>query len=408
MTIDISKFYLIEKQHLVHLLFNVSMFLAMLTSLRAWFLWPIVSYFSIISSLLLICSWLISNTMDKNNFSRSGFIIPITAYILLGLYQSLIASGSILSYIQTFLCAFIFLMLFKSSSQMLQQMARFIAQVMGIILIPSIFFFLLYLIGIPLPNSNLKFQDAFYTFSNYYFFLIEDGQINAIIPRFQSIFPEPAYVGRTAALILQTQRGQWKKWYNITLLIALLLSFSLAGYVYLTVIIFLNLWVSRKKFFLKIVATTIFISIIIGGAFVYNQGDNLIHNLILLRLEVNDGELAGNNRTTEGFDAEFENYINSGEIIFGRHKDNVFGDSGYKVFVYSNGIIGVLLLFVFYFSAFYTGGDYRAILSALFVFFLIFIVDAFVLWFGRFIPLYCTAHSEVTQKDGTSSAEDKT
>ena len=119
-------------------------------------------------------------------------------------------------------------------------------------------FFFLYILGFSLPNANLVFKDGFYSFTNYFLFLVEDHSLYNIIPRFQSIFLEPTYLGSTTALLLMTQRGKWKRWYNISLIIGLLISFSLAGYVYFISIIFLNMWIERKKIIIKFYTYTIF------------------------------------------------------------------------------------------------------------------------------------------------------
>lgn len=46
------------------------------------------------------------------------------------------------------------------------------------------------------------------------------------------------------------------------------------------------------------------------------------------------------------------------------------------------------MLYVFYVLSFAKFDDYRCMLAAIIVMTLVFGVDAFVLWFGRFIPLY--------------------
>lgn len=165
-----------------------------------------------------------------------------------------------------------------------------------------------------------------------------------------------------------TQRGKWKRWYNISLLLGLLFSFSLAGYAYLVAIIFLNMWIKRKNIVLKFLSVIILVSAVVGGSFVYKGGDNMLHNLIILRLEIDDGELAGNNRVSKNFDMEYQSFLDSSDIIFGRDYDySNFGDSGYKVFFYDFGIVGVLLLFVFYGLSFAKYDDYRRMLAAMIV-----------------------------------------
>ena len=53
----------------------------------------------------------------------------------------------------------------------------------------------------------------------------------------------------------------------------------------------------------------------------------------------------------------------------------------------------------FYFISFNSGRNRRAKISAWIVTAMIFGVDAFVLWFGRFIPLYCAALNDFENKE---------
>ena len=374
------------------MLFFVGILIVYFTSMQAWFLWPISSYMSIIACLFIIPAMLLSRGTTKPCFVRKDFILPLLAYFLLAYYQVVNNGSNFNAYISTLFNAIVFFALFRYDTACLRKVSRMLSKVMAVLLIFSITFFFLYLTGFPLPGSNLEFGDNFYSFTNYYFFLIDDRQLFAFFPRFQSVFLEPIYMGSAAALLLQTQRGSWRKWYCIVLLIALLISFSLAGYIYLVAILFLNLWVRRKKMFAKIILSLVVLSSLVAGAFFYNKGDNLVHDLILLRLEVDDGELAGNNRVTTGFDADYEKFWDSADIFFGREKENEFGDSGYKVFIYTNGLVGLVLLIFFYLSAFYKAPDKRAMISALVIMTLVFLADGFVIWFCRFIPLFCTAY----------------
>lgn len=407
--VDLSKFYLLDKQSLVNGLFYCGMLLAFLTTLRPWFLWSIYPFYTVLVSLILFAAMLIDRTSQKRSaFCRTDFLIPLLAYLVLSYYQQIVNLQNAFGFIINLFHAFIFYSLFRYDASRLKSMLTWFSKVMGAMLIPSLLAFFLYLANFSLPYSNAQYGEDMYTFSNYYFFLIEDGQLFSFFPRFQSVFPEPAYLGSTCALLLMTQRGHWKRWYNIVLLVALLFSFSLAGYVYIIVITFLNLWIQRKKIFAKAIAVVLLVGSVIGGSFFYNDGDNLIHNLILLRLEIEDGELEGNNRVTKDFDAEFDSFIQSSDILFGREKDNTFGDSGYKVFIYDYGFVGLFLLIVFYISAFHKAPDKRAMIAALIVCSLIFIVDAFVLWYARFLPLYATAYGDAADnKQAVTSTEQK-
>lgn len=396
--IKITDLFLLEKRRLAQLLFYVGVLIVYFTSMQAWFLWSISSYMSVIACLFIIPAMLLSQGTSRPCFVRKDFILPLLAYMLLTYYQVVNSSSNINAYISTLFNAIVFLALFRYDAACLNKVSRMLAKTMAVLLIGSLSFFFLYLLGFPLPGSNLEFGEDFYSFTNYYLFLLDDRQLFAFFPRFQGVFLEPAYMGGAAALLLQTQRGNWRKWYCIILLIALLISFSLAGYIYLVAIIFTNLWILGKKIFTHLILSIFVLAAFVAGAFLYNKGDNLVHDLILLRLEMEDGEIVGNNRVTSNFDADYENFWNSSDIFFGREKENEFGDSGYKVFIYTNGLVGLALLVFFYLSAFYKAPNKRAMLSALFLASLVFAADGFILWFCRFIPLYCTAY-QVDEKD---------
>lgn len=81
--------------------------------------------------------------------------------------------------------------------------------------------------------------------------------------------------------------------------------------------------------------------LIVIGSFYYNNGDNLLHNLIVIRMEINDnGELAGNNRTTDDFQRQFNGFLSSNDLLIGRGDEEIpTGNSGYKVFIYRYGLI---------------------------------------------------------------------
>lgn len=407
MTIDLSKLYLIEKRSLVKWLFYAGMLLAFFTSMRPWFLWAIHPFYPILVSLLLLMSMLIDRTTSKPLFRHTDFLLPLAAFLLLSYYQAIVDSKNLTGLIMVLFFAFIFLAIFRFDRNELHALSTVLAKAMAILLIPSMGFFFLYLFGFPLPSSDLQFGDAFYTFSNYYFFLIDDRQLLAFIPRFQSVFPEPAHLGSICACLLLAQRNYWRRWWNIILLVALLISFSLGSYIYLVAIVFLNLWTKGRRIFLNLLLVVTIIASVVIGSFYYNDGDNLINNLIVLRMEIEDGEMAGNNRTSEDFDADFDNFIQSSDILFGRDRQEMFGDSGYKVFIYDNGFVGLALIIVFFFLAYNPSDNRRAKISAWIITAMIFGVDAFVLWFGRFIPLYCAAFNDL-ENSGSRLITDNT
>lgn len=395
MKINIGKLYKYERRQIADILFVASIFIVFFGSLNAWFIMPLHTYFPILAFILALASYMISQTSAHSIFTESYFLLPTTAFMLLEFYQCTVNTLNINAYISAIFSGMMMYFIFRYNKDQLNNVATLLSKAMGGLLLISYPVFLLYIIGFPLPHFDMVYNDGYYSFTNYYLFLIDDRSLFEIIPRFQSIFLEPAFLGSTSALLLMTQRGKWKRWYNISLIIGIIVSFSLAGYAYFIAIIFLNMWIEKKKFIKKFLSVILLISAIVGCSFIYKNGDNMLHNLIILRLEIDDGEMAGNNRVSEDFETDYESFLQTSDIIFGSDYDySKFGDSGYKVFFYDYGLVGIILLYVFYFLAFSKYDNNRCMVSAMFILTLIFGVDAFVLWFGRFIPLYIVATSK--------------
>ena len=246
MEINIGKLYKYERRQIADNLFVASVFVAFLGSMNVWFMVPLHTYFPILAFLLALASYLISRTSCRPIFTGSYFLLPTTAFTLLEFYQCTVNALNFNAYISATFSALMLFFIFRYDRKLLDRIATRLSKALGYLLLVSYPVFILYIIGFPLPNVNMVFNDGFYSFSNYFLFLIDDRSLFTIIPRFQSIFLEPTYLGSTTALLLMTQRGKWKRWYNISLMAGLLISFSLAGYAYFIAIIFLNMWIERR------------------------------------------------------------------------------------------------------------------------------------------------------------------
>lgn len=389
--IDLSRFYLINKRALSILFFNMGMMVAFLGSLNPWFMWPIGSLFSLPACLLLIISMELAKSDSGSYYNRTDFLLPILAYILLSYYQIFIRSGNVFGYVSNLFRIIVFYALFKVREKEVKAFCDLLSKIMGGFLVISMFFFLLYLFGFPLPSRDADFNNL-YSYTNYYFFLLDDRNLFTIIPRFHSVFLEPGHMGTMTVMLLFTQIGKWKRWYNIALIIATLISFSLAAYGLFVGLVFLSLWIRGKHFIKKaIIAVGLFAAVTIGSFF-YNNGDNLLYNLIMVRLEMNDGEMVGNNRVSDSFLADYENLIKSSDILIGRDRNTeIFGNSGYRVFIYDYGLIGVFLLLILYVVSFYNPQSLKAMTAVFIIGGLNFIIRGNPLWYANFIPLYCVA-----------------
>lgn len=391
-TFRISDLYLIQKEKLSVILFHVGMLIAFLGSLNPWFMWPIGAFYYMPATMLIAISLVVSETMGKPVYNRTDYILPLLAFVLFVIYECFSTGRNINAYIMILFRIPVIFALFRIDSTRLLQLTTFIAKVMGVLLAASLAGHFLYIFGFSLPGRSAEFGE-YYTFTNHYLFLLDDRNMFAIFPRFNSYFPEPSHIGSASAFLLFAQWGRWKKWYNIVLIATIFFSFSLASYIYLTAIIFLNLWIERKQIIKKLLVV---VAIFAGGviaAFTYNRGDNLVHDLILLRLEVDDGKLVGDNRVTDNFQKDYDNFLASSDILLGRRMEDVeFGNAGFKTFFYEHGLIGILLISAFYFLAIKNSPNKRAVVSVLIVAGLYFYVSAFMLFEKVIIPLYAAAY----------------
>lgn len=388
----VSDLYLIDKEKLATGLFNVGVLIAFLGSLNPWFMWWIGNLYPIPAAMCVGGAYMVMRTTNRSFFTRNEYLLPLLFFIFYYFYERMSLGLGVNGYIIGLFRATIFLFLFRLSFEKMQKMIVFLSKCLAVLLSFSLLGLFLYLSGFPLPSTNVQFGE-FYSYTNYYLFMLDDRALFQILPRFHAVFIEPSHIGTACAFLLFSQRGKWRKWYNIVMLTTLFLTFSLASYIYIVVIVFLNLWIRGKQMIRKLVATLAVISVALIVTFTYNNGNNLVHDLILLRMEIEDGEMAGDNRISNNFEGDYENFISSSDVLLGREMDNSeFGNAGYRVFFYEHGIVGVVLVWLFYVVSLMYTPNKRAFVSVLFVALLFFGASAFMLWDNIFIPLYAAAY----------------
>ena len=389
MAIRAEQLYQIRKEQLAMVLFHIGLTIAFLGSFNPWFMWPIATVYSILASMFLVASLLISKSCSKPVYTNGQFLVPLVLYTLLSYYMILTRDMKPNAYIANAFNLVVVMCLFRMNPKGIHSLCNALAKGLGGFIALSMLMFLLYIFGFPLPSRDAAFGDT-YSYTNYYFFLIDDRAMFDIIPRFQSVFLEPGHLGTTAVLLLFTQMDRWKRWYNVSLLISALISFSLAAYGLLIPILFFRAWINRRQVVKKALALVFLLGGITVGSFIYNGGDNLLHDLIMLRLEIEDGQLAGDNRVTSSFQDDYESFLESDYIFFGKKRVAEFGDSGYRVFFYDHGLVGLLLLALFYVSSLApVPWNSRVYLSVMIIGLLSFIIRGFPLQYSYYVPLYC-------------------
>jgi hypothetical protein len=347
----ISEKLLFSRESVGYGLMFFGVLISMFATIGVWLFWPIQNIFAFVAIIPIAMSWVISkNTGDSLYELNSSRYAPLI-FFAFQIYSVIINGNNINYLVGGLLSSLIILAVFSLKPEIRTRLARNMSMLMGCILIVSIPTWLLFVMGFPLSNVSVEPPNGLYTFDNYFFFLNGNDEFT-IMPRFQSIFLEPGHVGTMCVLLLFTQVGSWRKWYNLLMIVALLLSFSLAAYVLFVIVIFASMWMKGQRIILKLLAVGALLVGVGVGSYFYNGGDNMVNQLILARLEMDDsGRLAGDNRVTPQFEGQYDDFIKSDDIFFGRDYDIEkvgFGNSGYRVFIYNQGLVGVLFMIIFY------------------------------------------------------------
>lgn len=232
------------------------------------------------------------------------------------------------------------------------KLLNFCTKWFSIFLIFSIILYLITQFVILLPPIFGIFkvgEDNFYPpFFNYFFYIRPSYGEQAF--RFNGFFLEPGHLAISTIFFLVANKLDFKKTkYMWILLISLILSWSLAGYILLG----LSWFMFKTNGIKNIIIAACMGIILMFGAQIWNGGDNMLNNLIFSRLEItDDGEIAGNNRTTERTDNIFEDTLSSGQIITGKSNadDLKITGAGYKKYLIQYGLISAFLMFALYWN----------------------------------------------------------
>lgn len=325
----------------------------MYNSMQLYITWFIPQSALIFISFLSLIFYLQYNKLYVTKKRLLAVIIISTALLYEGLN---IYPLSFLSWLQLFTRIILVSVLIFSQYHFLYKALKFVIRVTAVMILVSLIFWILYLIDIPMPHYSVV-TNNYYNHVVYYFFLLNEG---SLIPRFAGLFLEPGHVGSTACLLFFLNGVTLKKWENVVFLIAIFLSLSLAAYGLLVGCIGLHLLIKSKKSLLKLIpylAVLVLISVFFSN---YNGGDNPVNEKILMRLVFEDGEMAGNNRTSEAFDYAYDRYLKSDKVLTGMGREVMVAESrvgvlhgtaSWQRYFFLRGYVGcaLLLFFLFYY-----------------------------------------------------------
>jgi len=331
-------------------LYAFFVFLLFLVSMQLWIGWGHKAVLmSICGILTIICGY----SCNMYKFSKKYVIAVLILYVSYLFVSTGIKSRTIFSQIPSFLIPIICVLCVRDAYK--KQILMLITKWYAIILIPSAIIYFINNI-VHLPSLGIIYHDNlnYGGFENYLFYvhrMIGGGN------RFNGPFLEPGHLGMISAFVLMANNFKLKNTYNLIILASVILSLSLAGYMLALIGYILCAYNEGKKHAGKLIIFAAFVVAFVLVAQNYNGGDNIINEKILSRFESDEERgIAGNNRASLNVMILFENALNDNNLLlygydreYQRQNEELFTSSnGLVFFIVRHGIVGVLIVFLFY------------------------------------------------------------
>lgn len=348
---------------------------------------------------LFACGALFVKVMNKIPFifSKRNIIIVLLFYIAF-LYRLGAGFEQVFTQIPSQLIPIICIVCVADNykEKILGYITKWYAYVMAF----SLFIYLLvYTIHIPDFGSIEFAADSNYgAFTNYIFYVERINKLTGSLPRFNGPFLEPGYVGMIGAFLIYANKFNLKKKENKLILASVLATFSLSGWMLLLIGYILNIFYKGKIRMSHLVCFLLFIVVVVYGAKYYNDGNNIINEKIVSRLEYDEEKgFTGNNRNSQTIDllalgmwASDINTILLGynESFFYQFEERELVGSGFDKFLVHHGLLGVLLVISFYIFIIRTAQDKK--FACLFFVFVLFCFwqRSYALWLSWIICFY--------------------
>ena len=304
---------------------------------------PVYSWsFPFFGTVFVVLYLLLMAILGRTTFSSIIYIVLLSfLYLYFGLRND-VSVGGVLYY-------FSMCFLFLSSQDLSSDVFGKFCKITAFLLIPGIVYYLLVLFGIAsfLPTETvMALNDSKeYRYVYYVPFLLMPEHFDANFFRFTFVFDEPGVVGTLCGVLLLVKGIHFKSWETYSVLIAGILSFSLAFFAMLFMAMLLD---GKVK---EIIWIIILFLIVIISLRVFDI--DFISTYLLERLKPDSGVgFSGNNRVSESFNRVFKEFSGTSDFFFGMghwmSKTKNFGGASYKDLIYDNGIV----FFVLYAMAF--------------------------------------------------------
>lgn len=325
------------------LFFKFTISCLFISSLHPWFVWDIKGiYLSIVAC---ICSiWVCRSGFIS--ISAKSFSVSII-YLILSIWTN--RGMNYFGFGEILINWIVFLIILGLRNDYRRNVLVFITKCTAVILGISLPFFLIHLVGVPLPHLSVTNLSSFSSIDNYFLFVIKGSA-----PRFQGPFLEPGFMTMGTAILLFLNKYKLKNKYVLVLFISQIFSLSIAGYVLLIVGYLISIILANKANRLSMLLTAFFMLLLSSMLLTNLMGEEIVEERIVGRLQWEDGKLSGDDRSSDYLDYLYENVVNSDLKWVGTEWNSELsekGVAGYKLFVVKYGYVGLLLSISLYLSS---------------------------------------------------------
>jgi len=318
------------------------LFFLFISSMHPWFTWGIDVYISILgaaSTFFAILKGYIRINLKNFYYSILFFVLTIwTAN-----------DFNIFGFLKIVLNWFIILGLISLKPDIRSKCISYITKYLSILLGVSLVAFFLFLLGLDWTHYEVQHEGSLATNNNYYFF------ISGVEARFYGPFLEPGFVTMGIAPLLFLNKYNLRNKFVFILFVAQLFTFSIAGFVLLVLGYLFIVQYDKKR---KNKPFRLLLAAVIGlfsfFALLVIFGEEIVSNYIIDRFAWTGTTIQGDNRSSDYLDYVYDKVINSNMIWTGTHWDAELsekGVAGYKLFIVKNGLVGLLLAILSYFTS---------------------------------------------------------
>lgn len=369
-------------------LFIVLLFASFICSMYPWFVWN--NFLIIIVSISTFLSSAV--VFFQNDFVRKRLpVFFVIILIALHLWESHFLAPHMM--IISCMSAFSLVVLILQDESFKINLLHLFTKWFGILLIISSISYLLNFWGLfPISPVKIQYGNSYYSL-NYYLFIMPRNIYADIYTdfyvRFRSIFMEPGHMALGAVSLIMANKFNLKNKYVLFIFFATVISFSLAAYITMG-IGYLLFNFSLKK--VKRIILAVIVVVVANFVMVHFGNEEIMDKYLWNRLEYSEktGTIEGNKRTSLKYDQVYKHTLSRFDLfILGNDeydKQNDYGgNAGYKRYIVEKGLVGVILVLLFYLYVPFSLRTKDSIIFSLIIILLLF-QDAYPLWSCIIIP----------------------